>query len=657
MANLLERIAVSYLEKRMRRIKLPGVKSSLPTSDYDISSLSISAVWAAVTLISGHLSSVPLNLYRRLPNGGREKAVKTPLYTVLHNEPYPGLTSVEFREAVWANIETYGVGYIEVGILNGKLALRPHNSLFVVPRKEKKVFEIVNEKNRAVPADRMIVIPSFTFDGNNPIHLVEKRKRSMSLAVSYEERAAAFNKNGSIPAGVAIWGPGYNKLNEEGKERIEKKWAELFQGISNQGGTAFMPEGSDFKPISFNPEQLQMLTSRQHSVQEIARWFRVPPHKIGDLSRATFSNIEHQAIEYVQDSLLPRAKKLEAILTLALIEPGKRDEYFIEHNLDGLQRGDFNTRMQGYATAKQWGWMTTNEIRALENMNPVPDNQAGNILLVPLNMVPANQIGSSLRSDVRMIRTKQDISQFRSATTARRNITNAYAPVFERTQKTITNIEVEEVRTAAEEHLPQNLPGFLNFLEAFYSENDFTPRIRNMVSGVIVDYAGQIGPAALEEIGVEPTEGMIDTQITDYIDNFAYRHANSGKKQLKKIAQEASADDERDALDDVNTRLDEWKEKQPGKMRQNEPIRAEGAFSRAAWAFAGVTKLVWVTYGESCPFCNMLAGKIIGIQSNFVGKGEEVRPEGEEPLIPNSNIGHPGLHEGCDCGVAAVVGG
>lgn len=667
MAKLLDRILDRYLEKRAERIKLPGGIIVPRTQQKDALGMTLSAVWSAVMLLSGHLSAVPLNLYEKIQGGGKRKATDNPLWKTLHSEPYPGLSSYEFREALVANIEFYGVGYVQVTYGGGRLNLVPFNSSHVTPNRQKKVFTISNGKGHPydVPASQMIVFPTLTLDGINPIHVANKRKRSISLAISYEERAESFNTNGSIPAAVAIWGQGYNKLSQEQKIRLEKKWEELYQGVGKSGGTAFMPEGSDFKTISFDPESLQMLGSREFSVQEIARWFGIKPHKLADLSRATFSNIEHLSIEHIMDTILPRARKIESILTLALIPEEKREQYFIEFNLDGLQRGDFESRMKSYAVGKQWGWLSTNDIRNLENMNPLPPEQGGDLYLVPLNMIPANQVGAGIQSSgQREITTSKRFSRsqifhFRAAATVRRNITNGYKPLFERAQEGLTKKEIDQIREAAEKNLPMNPPGFLQFLDEFYSDDVFTPEVKSSIRPIITAYAEEMESAALEEIGTdtESIETNLVTVIDDYVNNFSYRYVKSNKSQLKRITKEAGADDERNSLEEVNQRLDEWEEKEPGKLRDNEPIRAEGAFSKAAWMAAGVVKIVWVTFGESCPYCNQLSGKTIGVQDYFVGKGIEVSPEGHDPLIPNTNIGHPQLHQGCDCGIAAVIGG
>lgn len=662
---------VRWLTRDQRYLQLPGGIRVPVQGANENAALTISAVWSAVTLLAGHLSSVPLNLYRRLPGGGREKATEHPVYRALHDEPYPGISAVDFREALVANIELHGVGYAIMTAPRDGLRLMAVDTLHVTPDPQLGVYRIEDGKRPGftVPKDNMLVFPSLTLDAVNPAHVTANRRRSLSLAISYEERAEAFNRNSGIPSGIAIWGEGYSKMSEDDRKRLEGKWEQLYQGVANAGGTAFLPQGSEFKPVQFDPEALQMLASRQHSVTEVARWFRLPPHKLGDLSRATFSNIEHQAIEYIQDSLLPRARKIEATLTLALIRPAQRDTLFIEHNLDGLQRGDFKSRMEGYSIGRMNGWLSANDIRALENMNPIPEPEGGNTYLVPLNMIPSTQSGaiaqsrfSSSDNDHERLRTadntitREAYLRCRAAATVRRNITTAYGPAFKRSAKAIITPEMDQVRVAANEHLPADLPGFLMFLDSFYADDGFTPKVRREMQAVIADYARQIEAAALEEIGSKPSPGGIDETIERYLDNYAVRHVVEHRNRLGARAREATADDERDAHAEVVAMADSWEESQPDDVARDEGIRAEGAFSRAAWAVAGVNKLVWVTFDRSCPSCMELDGRVISITESFVTKGAVVGIGTPAEITVNTNIGHPQLHGGCDCGVAAVIG-
>lgn len=674
MAKLRDRLARWLL--RAEHIKLPGV-GSLPRPHKlgEIEQLNLSAVWSAVGLLAGHLSSVPLNVYRRLPDGSKEKAKDHRLWNPLHNYFGRGVTSVVGREALVANIELYGVGYLYVIASAGRVELRPLWTKHVDPDPAKGVYRFTDGNRRDIPVEippgNMLVFPALTIDGANPLHTAQYRSRSFKLAQSYEDRAEAFNLNGAIPTAVVTWGEGYSKLSEETRQRMERKWEELYGGVSNTGGTAFLPHGSSVKEMSFNPEVLQMLGSRQFSVQEIARWFRVPPHKLGDLGRATWANIEHMQIEYVQDSLLPRTRKIESVLNQFLIADSERDEYFIEFDLNGLQRGDFNTRMQAYAQGRQWGWMSANDIRRLENMDQIPEDAGGDVYLVPMNMAPS---GQPPRPDPfrheqgctcercsqppeqrtgRIRASKAAQLKARSSAAVRRQITESYKPAFERAGANVVGQEIRSVSEAIGEFLPDDMPGFFEWLDEFYDDEAFGETVKSGFQGLARDFAETIERSALEELGFDGVEEEIDQRVADYLKALMIRHIGSSRNQLKQVLQEAAeaAEDLREAAEQ---RLSEWGERRSEKIAMNESVRAENLFARSAWMSAGVTRLTWVTSAGNCEYCGALEGVVVGIQDAFVGAGSGVSGA-DGPLMPSTNIRHPPLHEGCVCSIAPLV--
>jgi HK97 family phage portal protein len=740
-AGILRRIARAILNVRAEYIKLPGGVEVPRQQSGNYDQLALSPVWSAVNLLAGHLSLVPLNLYRRLPNGGRERATDHPLYNALHSEPAPGMTSYQMRETLNANIELHGVGYLMAGYSNGRYTLYPFNSLHVKPDLEKQEYRVrtADGKEATVPAENMIVFPAISLDGTNPLHVKQLRQRSMALSASYENRATAFNANGALPSGVVTWGPSYDKQDPETKKRLEAKWDELYTSVRNAGKSVFLPDGSTFREIQFNPEQMQMLNSRQFSVQEIARWFRVPPHKIGDLSRATFSNIEHQAIEYIQDSLLPRATKIETRLEISLLTEDERETLFIRHNLDGLQRGDFKTRNEAYKIGKGNGWLTTNEIRRLEDMDPVPAEDGGDTYYMPLNMTPvliaapATEDGEPDPADLvddeeiqktglngaqikelkamvadvalgvltkeaaknlimisfplleesvidRLLATvvegsavdpardlpgsmvvraaiaeRRQYHQCRAAATTRRAVTNGYMDPFAKSMDQVLELEIPAVRKAAAEFLPGDLPKFAAFLNEYYSDDNALAQARAGLAPVVIDYVDAIEPAALDEIGAEPVEGSLTNPTESYIDNLAVRHTIASRAPLLQTASEATADPDRDALVEINETLDKWETERAPQYGRDEPIRAEGAFSKLVWQSAGVIEVMWVTFDKSCPSCMALDGKRVGITETFVNKGSTVGAGTESEITVNRQISHPQLHGGCDCGLAAVI--
>ena len=172
-----------------------------------------------------------------------------------------------------------------------------------------------------------------------------------------------------------------------------------FGGSSNSGKVAVLEEGMKYTPISISPEQAQFLETRKFQIDEIARIFRVPPHMVGDLEKSSFSNIEQQSLEFVKYTLQPWITRWEQTLARSLLNPSEKKTYFFKFNLEGLLRGDYKSRMDGYAIARQNGWMSANDIRELENLDRIPAEDGGDLYLVNGNMLPLNKAGAFSNTD------------------------------------------------------------------------------------------------------------------------------------------------------------------------------------------------------------------------------------------------------------------
>jgi HK97 family phage portal protein len=167
-----------------------------------------------------------------------------------------------------------------------------------------------------------------------------------------------------------------------------------FGGSSNSGKVAVLEEGMKYTPISISPEQAQFLETRKFQINEIARIFRVPPHMVGDLEKSSFSNIEQQSLEFVKYTLDPWVVRWEQSIQRTLLSPEEKKRYFVKFNLEGLLRGDYQSRMNGYATARQNGWMSANDIRELENLDRIPAEEGGDLYLINGNMLPLGDAGA-----------------------------------------------------------------------------------------------------------------------------------------------------------------------------------------------------------------------------------------------------------------------
>ncbi len=214
-------------------------------------------------------------------------------------------------------------------------------------------------------------------------------KNAIGMAIATEEYGAKFFSNGANPGGV-LEHPGIVK----DPQRIRESWNAVYQGTSNAHRVAVLEEGMKFSPIGIPPDQAQFLETRKYQTEEICRIFRVPPHLVGDLERATFSNIEHQSISFVVHTIRPWLVRIEQSINKSLFNDEEKKKYFVSFIVEGLLRGDYESRMRGYSIGIQNGFMSPNDVRSLENMNPIPIEEGGNTYMVNGNMLKLKDVGA-----------------------------------------------------------------------------------------------------------------------------------------------------------------------------------------------------------------------------------------------------------------------
>ena len=372
--------------------------------------MQMTAVYCCVRILSEAVASLPLQFYRYTEDGGKEKAVEHPLYFLLHDEPNPEMTSFIFRETLMTHLLLWGNAYSQI-IRNGKgevVALYPlmpdrmkvdrdeHGRLYyeytVSDADDVNGRKGTNKSGRTVklqPSD-VLHIPGLGFDGLVGYSPIAMAKNAIGLAIATEEYGSKFFANGAAPSGV-LEHPGTIK----DPSKVRESWQATFGGSSNANKIAVLEEGMKYTPISISPEQAQFLETRKFQIDEIARIFRVPPHMIGDLEKSSFNNIEQQSLEFVKYTLDPWVSRWEQAMVRALLTPDEKKKYFFKFNVDGLLRGDYQSRMNGYATARQNGWMSANDIRELENLDRIPAEDGGDLYLVNGNMLPLQLAGAA----------------------------------------------------------------------------------------------------------------------------------------------------------------------------------------------------------------------------------------------------------------------
>lgn len=366
------------------------------------SAMQMTAVYSCVRILAEAIAGLPLHVYQQSSDGAKVKALDHPLYQLLHDEPNPEMTSFVFRETLMTHLLLWGNAFAQV-LRNGKdevIGLYPlMPNRMMVGRDEAGRLYYEYQRTRDEPAGRfdtvrlsareVLHIPGLGFDGLVGYSPIAMAKNAIGLAQATEDYGASFFANGAAPGGV-LEHPGTIK----DPARVRESWQSTFGGARNGNKIAVLEEGMKYTPISVSPEQAQFLETRKFQINEIARIFRIPPHMIGDLEKSSFSNIEQQSLEFVKYTLDPWVIRWEQAITKTLLSSREKPGVYVKFNLEGLLRGDYESRMNGYAVARQNGWMSANDIRELENLDRISPEAGGDLYLVNGNMLPLSLAGA-----------------------------------------------------------------------------------------------------------------------------------------------------------------------------------------------------------------------------------------------------------------------
>ncbi len=401
-----------------RAVKIPGVQPRDPAAtsmfsthnmmeNYsgvevtETTALNISAIWAAVVVISSSLGMLPCEMYKRLSRRAYECEETHAAVSIL-DEPNPEMTAPVFKETLQAHALTWGMGYAEIEFTLGgdPMGLWPLTPDRVTPvRVDGRVGYIVKDPGatpKYVPADRMFVIPGFGFDGVRGYNVVRMAQQSFGLTAAAERFGAASFGNGGVPSGFVST---EHKYSDNAIQQFINDYNKEHRGSGNAGKIGLLHDGMKWNPMSQAPDAMQFLGTRVFQLQEIARWFNIPPHMLRDLERATFSNIEEQSLNYVIYTLQPWIVKWNAEYKRKLCRPETRKLYFFDHNPDMLLKGKMLDRYKAYAIGRMGGWLSANDVLAKEHENPLETGQGGDVYLVPTNQTKITDAGPVLPED------------------------------------------------------------------------------------------------------------------------------------------------------------------------------------------------------------------------------------------------------------------
>lgn len=611
-----------------------------------------SAVFACVRVLSFNLAQLPLIVYRRLPRG-KERAIDHPVYSLLHDRPNPDLSSFHWRAIMMTHTLLYGNGYSEIEFDAKGLPI----ALWLIPTwrcrpvqidfkgKRQLIYEVdTGNKSILVPPYQMLHIKGLSTDGMSGLSIIKQAAQAIGVSLAAQEFAGRFFGQGMNIGGV-LEHPG--KLSEAAYARLRNSIDEAYSGLSKAHRIMLLEEGMKMSKTAIPPEDAQFLESRQFQVVDIARMFGVPPHKIADLTRATFSNIEHQSIEFVQDTIMPWVVNWEQELNYKLLDRG----HYVNFLVEGLLRGDSTSRAEFYKALFGMAALSPNDIREKENMNPV---EHGDTYFVPLNMIPINALpqpvpetivetieltgkevnGSKIKPEKIEYRAKPNLTILRYKTA------RAYRAVFEDASRRIVEREIQNIRRAVKKYLSdRSIDIFRIWLRDFY--RDFAEYIERQILPPLNTLADAIIPILEEQLERE-TNANIQEFTREYVKAFIGRYSSSSQGQIEALL------DSEDLIDEIEGRLAEWETKRPGRISMNETVQFSNAVALTFFMGAGVLQEVWCnTSGRPCPYCQELDGKVIAIGEDFVK--DFVFAEGEDTLKIWRPAMHPPLHLGCEC--------
>lgn len=627
----------------------------------ETSAMSATAVYACVRVLAETVASLPLHIYQHSSSRGKQLALRHPLYPVLRWQANPEMTAFQWRETMMAYLALWGNGYSQIVRDNGGRVrqlwpLRPDRMKVQRLRTDGPlVYEYHRPEGdpiRYAPED-VLHIAGLGFDGLIGLSPIGLMRTAVGLSIAAESYGAGFFGNSANPAGV-LQHPG--KLSDEAHQRLRRSWEERHRGPGNAGRPAILEEGMTWHQIGLPPEDAQFLETRRFQVADIARAFRVPPHMVGDLDRATFSNIEQQSIEFVTYTLAPWLERWEHAVMHKLLGEDERPVFFPAFDTRALLRGDTLSRYQSYAVARQWGWMSANDVRDAEHQNPI---EGGDQYLVPLNMIPAGEPRPTPAPKAGAPAATSPGSRAGHAARsveARMRLADSYRGVIQDAAERIVRREVADVGRQAERMLPRHDSAtFRMWMEQFYRDHpDFAAR---QMQPAIAGLAQAIQAEAADEVGADA--GMtpeMETFARDYTQAFAARHSASSLGQLRRVL-DGAIEEGQDGLDAIRGRLAEWQERRPGKIALRESAQVGNAVARETYRAAGVQRVRWRTDG-GCVYCRAMDGREASIRDVFLLAGEPFEPDGaDRPLMPRTNIGYPPLHEACGCMIMPGQGG
>ena len=631
------------------------------------SALNLSAVYAAINIIASDISTLPLGLFKTVKNK-RNRITDHNSLQVLAYRSNSLTPAINFRKASMAHILSWGNTYAEVVrndmgnvtslwlITPDRVTLKWNNGAIVYE------INMGSKKPVILSRERVLHISGLGYNGFTGYSVISKAAESIGLSLASEKFGARyFGANTNM--GGAIKYP--RALGPDAQKNL-KKSLDGFTGSDASHRWMILEQGMEIEKLGFSPDDSQFLQTRQFQVPEIARWFNLPPHKLKDLTRSTFSNIEEQETEYVVSCLVPWLTTIEQNYNIQLLtEKEHRLGYYFKHNVKGLLRGSSTARADYYTKRFYLGTITPNEIRAFEDEDPL-DTEYADKTYIQQNLMPLEDVDKEPPAPVIQNLPGEQPAGEEPPGEEETDGRSYWRKILDRDRKRVKLIEYRSVvgrdkisaryysliRDAAErvilkeaKAISKNITSGKTWIENFYKH--MPEYIRKQMGEVMSSFQGSIIDQAAGEAGIDAEKILEESKewINSYFDVYVKRHVGRSTGQINALM------DEEEGLDLVTQRMDEWIEKRPEKIAVEESVRAANAAAQFAFWTGGFSSVWRIRGAETCPYCQELNGRKVKSGEAIFTAGEEFEPKGAKngPMKMSGGISHPPLHQGCDC--------
>lgn len=574
--------------------------------------IGIPAVYACIRVLAESIASLPVIVYERTADG-KDRARDFSLYPLLHDQPNPLMTSFELRELMVGHLCLRGNAYFlierDMGDVTALWPLHP-DRVTVEAKGQDLIYTYQGDTEKKYHAEDILHVKGMSSDGILGYSPLTVFRDTFGSAKAVSDYAANYFKNGASPSGI-LSTP--HSLGEETAKRLRDYWKAGHQGSGKHHKVAILDNELKWQSIGISPQDSQMIDTQKFSVVEIARIFRVPLNLVMDYERSTYSNVTEQNRSFLVHTLQPWLTRIEQSMGKSLLTEKEKRTYFIEHKTEGFLRSDTKIRYEAYEIGKRAGFLTTNEIRAAENMNPIEGGD---------NLDPPEKKNPDIRIMTRGIDRRDQISA-------------EYRPRIRAAAADIVNHEANEIRQAIDR-------GDLEtWLDDFY-QNRMPAIIEDKMGPVLKSFALDIQGAS--EIEIEAVRADLSDFIREHIAHYSQGHISASTGQVLSLLEQGTPED-------VSTRIDEWTadDHRAEKIASDQTVKTSNLiFSEVA--FGAGYLIQSVARGKSCPWCSQLDGKIIGRGGTMLSAGDWKGTNGQTMTVRRSKIAPP-YHRGCDCTV------